>query len=227
MTLDILEVDAVIFDLDGTLIDSTAVYFRIIEFAFKRLGLPPVSENAIVDAGKDGEFNWSSLLPTEMLDQKNEIIARVLRVIYEVYPEIFETDVEIIQGADEILKEISAGKMKIGLVTSTSEHDLVYKLYPLKMAGVGELFEVIITTDDVRRRKPAADPLVECGKSLGITSNRCVYVGDTGADIRAGKAAGMKTIGVLTGFGDYESLMKENPDAVIKSVNDLWEMISF
>ena len=105
-----------------------------------------------MDAGKDGEFNWSSVLPTEMLDQEDEIIARVRKVIYEVYPAIFETDVEIIQGADEILKELSAGKMKIGLVTSTSEHDLAYKLYPLKMAGVKELFEVIITTDDVQKR---------------------------------------------------------------------------
>ncbi len=55
--------------------------------------------------------------------------------------------------------------------------------------------------------------------------NRSVYIGDACIDIRAGIAAGMKTIGVLTGFDDYESLREEGPDAIIHSVRELWDVV--
>jgi HAD superfamily hydrolase (TIGR01509 family) len=115
--------------------------------------------------------------------------------------------------------------MKLGLVTTTPRQDLIHKLYPLRRAGVDDLFEVTITTDDVKEKKPAAEPLIECGRRLGISMNRSVYIGDACIDIRAGKAAGMKTIGVLTGLDDYDSLMEEGPDAIIDSVRELWSVI--
>jgi len=62
-----------------------------------------------------------------------------------------------------------------------------------------------------------------CGQKLGIPADRCVYVGDTRVDIRAGKAAGMKTIGVLTGFDVYDTLQNETPDAIIDSIATSWK----
>ena len=95
------------------------------------------------------------------------------------------------------------------------------KLYPLKKANIDDLIEVIITIDDAQRKKPAADPLIECAKRLGVDADNCVYVGDSRIDIKAGRAAGMKTVGVLTGLDDYDSLMEEGPDMVINSLVDL------
>ena len=120
---------------------------------------------------------------------------------------------------------ISGDGVKVGLVTSTPQQGMVYKMRPLKTAGVDKLFEAIITTDDVQNKKPAGEPLVECVRRLQVDIKRSVYVGDTRIDIKAGKAAGMRTIGVLTGFDDLESLKKENPDAIINSVVDLPEAI--
>ena len=55
---------------------------------------------------------------------------------------------------------------------------------------------------------------------------KCVYVGDTRVDIRAGNAAGMKTVGVLTGFDDFKALEKENPDAILSSIARLYEAVN-
>jgi phosphoglycolate phosphatase len=60
-----------------------------------------------------------------------------------------------------------------------------------------------------------------------VNPDKCIYVGDTQIDIKAGKAAGMQTVSVQTGFDEHESLKKENPDAIIDSVRDLMAVIAF
>ncbi len=220
-------VDAVIFDLDGTLIDTMDIYFRIMEVVFQRLDLPPVSREGIFAAVQDGRFSWDRVLPEEVKDRKDELITAGRNIIEDISPQMIRQNVKLIPGAGEILEEISAGGMRIGLVTSTPLKHLGEKLSPLKESGIDNLLEVIITTDDVPRRKPAADPLIECGKRLGTAPDRTVYVGDSCIDIRAGKRAGMRTIAVLTGMDDYESLKGENPDGIIDSVVGLRETIAF
>jgi phosphoglycolate phosphatase-like HAD superfamily hydrolase len=95
----------------------------------------------------------------------------------------------------------------------------------LKNVGVDDLFEAIITSDDVKKRKPAPDPLITCAQQLDMKPGNCVYVGDTTTDIKAGKAAGMRTVAVLTGFDEYEALEKEDPDAIIENVQNLLKII--
>ena len=220
-----LKVGAVIFDLDGTLIDSIDIYFTIVEKALERLKLPPVSRNKILAAAESEDFNWELILPQEALSRKDKIIDKAWGVINEIAPRMFEDQMELIQGADTIVENLSSNGLKIGLVTSSQKHYLDIKMQPLQQAGVEELFEVIITTDDVLKRKPAPDPLITCAQQLDMRPGNCVYVGDTATDIKAGKAAGMRTIGVLTGFDEYDTLEKEKPDAIMESVRNLLEVI--
>ncbi len=102
---------------------------------------------------------------------------------------------------------------------------MAVKMIPLSKAGLEKQFEVIVTADDVRNKKPSAEPLVQCSQKLGVPLKKCVYVGDTRVDIRAGKAADMATVGVLTGFDDYDALKKETPDAIIDSIAQLSEIL--
>jgi phosphoglycolate phosphatase len=60
-----------------------------------------------------------------------------------------------------------------------------------------------------------------CQERMGLDANSCAYVGDTSMDIAAGRAAGMKTIGVLTGFDSRDDLLQQNPDHIIDSILDL------
>ena len=219
------DIDAVFFDLDGTLIDSIDIYFTIVENALKRLNLPAVSRNQIIAAAESEEFKWELILPQEVLSRKEEVVDETWAVINEIAPQMFADNLELIQGAERIVENLSSGGLKIGLVTSTRRQYLETKMQPLKNAGVDTLFEAIITADDIEKRKPAPDPLIACAQQLELKSGGCVYVGDTTTDIKAGKAAGMRTIGVLTGFDGYETLETENPDAIIESVRNLMEVI--
>ncbi len=220
-----LSVNAVIFDMDGTLIDSIDIYFKIVEIAIERLKLPQVSRKKILDAAETGDFNWELVLPGEVHNKKDEIISEAWEIINEIAPQMFADNLKLIRGADNVLQSISAGSLRIGLVTSTQRKYLKIKMQPLKHAGVEKLFEVIITSDDVPNRKPDPAPLIECAKRLDVNPNKCVYVGDTRTDVKAGKAAGMKTVGVLTGFDDSDMLAKEGPDAIIDSIRNLLEVI--
>ena len=220
-----LKVAAVIFDLDGTLIDSIDIYFTIVENALKRLNLPAVSRNQILAAAENEEFKWELVLPQDVLNRKADIIDEAWAVINEIAPQMFADNLELIKGAERIVESLSSNGLKIGLVTSTQRQYLETKMQPLKNAGVDTLFEAIVTSDDVEKRKPSPDPLIACAQQLDIKPGNCVYVGDTTTDIKAGKAAEMRTIGVLTGFDEYETLEKESPDAIVESVRYLLEVI--
>ena len=147
-------------------------------------------------------------------------------MINEIAPQMFADDLELIPGAAGIVEILASNGLKIGLVTSTQRKYLETKMQPLKVSGADTLFEVIITSDDVEKRKPAPDPLIACARQLDMKPGNCVYIGDTTTDIKAGKAAGMLTIGVLTGFDEYEALETEDPDAIIENVQHLTEVIT-
>ena len=220
-----LKVEAVLFDLDGTLIDSAPIYYQIIDIVFERLGVPPVSRHTLQEAMDDGDFDWDYVLPDPMKSRKEELIAEARKIIDDIAPPMFRRQIKLIPGAAEICKKIAAQGMKIGLVTSTPTDYISVKLTPLREAGVENLLQVIITADDVVNKKPHAEPLIKGSKDLSVAIENCVYVGDTRVDIRSGNAAGMKTVGVLTGFDDFKALKRENPDAIIDSIAQLDETI--
>ena len=222
-----MNVEAVLFDLDGTLLDSIGIYYDIVDIVFEKLKLPPVPKERFVEAAKDGDFEWDYVLPDDMKDRKEELIKAATDLIYEIYPDMFTKKLKIVPGADSILIDIQKNGMKIGIVTSTPEEGMSHKRQILERTGMDKLIEVVITADDVQHKKPAGEPLVVCCQKLGIAPEKSVYVGDARIDIKAGKAAGMKTIGVLTGFDDLETLGREGPDAIIDSVADLRQVINF
>jgi phosphoglycolate phosphatase len=220
-----IEVKAVLFDLDGTLIDSAPIYYQIIDIVFERLGIPPVSRETLQEAMDDGDFDWDYVLPEPMKSRKEELIVEARAIIDDIAPPMFRKQIKLIPGAADILKRIAARGLKIGLVTSTPTDYIAVKLVPLKKAGVDNLLEVVITADDVVNKKPHAEPLLKGGRKLQVDAEQCVYVGDTRVDIRAGVAAVMKTVGVLTGFDDFNALKRENPDAIIDSIAHLYKTL--
>jgi phosphoglycolate phosphatase len=216
-----LAVDAVIFDLDGTLIDSAPIYYELIDVVFKRLGIPPVDRQVLLEAMQDGEFEWDLVLPEGMKPSKEEVIKNAQIIIDDIAPSMFRKQVKLIPGTSQALKEFAAEGLRLALATSTLRDYMAVKLAPLRKAGIENLLEVIITADDVRNKKPHAEPLLKCSRMLGLNPGRCAYVGDTRVDIKAGRAAGMQTVGVLTGFDGYEALKNEKPNVIINSIAEL------
>jgi HAD superfamily hydrolase (TIGR01509 family) len=221
-----IALEGLIFDLDGTLIDSVGVYYIMMESVFERLHWPQVSREVMRKAIKDDGFEWGLVLPAAPGRSEEELIAAAREVIRDMYPRVFEEMVNVVPGADRLLKKLHDRKVRLGLVTSTLGRFIEFKLSPLKRCGVHHMFHSVITLDDVKNRKPSGDPLVECARRLGVNPGNCAYVGDATGDVVAGKAAGMRTIAVLTGLDDYQALKEENPDLILDSVSLLPERLS-
>jgi phosphoglycolate phosphatase len=211
-------VDAILFDLDGTLIDSTDVYYCIVELALEKLGLPPVNRITILEASRSPQFDWRLVLPEYKDGTFESILNRVRRVIAEIHPQLFRDNACIIPGVDLQLRKLSEEGLKLSIVTATQGVYLIEKMEILERAGLAELFEIVITGDEVVNKKPAPDSLLMCAEKLNVIPNRCIYIGDMRTDIEAGKAAGMGTVGVLTGFDNRQTLESIKPDAIIQSV---------
>lgn len=225
MKSDKFMIEAAMFDLDGTLIDSVGIYHRIVDATLERLGLPAVSMFQMRDAAGNGEFDWQKVFPDKIRPENEDLVEAAWNIVEEIFPRMFANAVQLIPGAADILKQVAKSGIPIALVTSTPQKSMPLKLVPLVEAGIRDFFEVIITSDDTARRKPAADPLLECLHRLGIAPQKSVYVGDTRTDIKAGKAAGTKTIGVLSGFDDRAALRGEDPDAIMDSITGLPDVI--
>jgi phosphoglycolate phosphatase-like HAD superfamily hydrolase len=111
------------------------------------------------------------------------------------------------------------GRYKIGLVTTRTRYHIDQFLH--RFPEMGRAFDVTIGCHESHRLKPHPAPVLLAAKALGIDPNRCLMVGDTAVDIRAGRAAGAWTAGVLSGFGRDWELSKAGADLVRPSVADL------
>ena len=220
-------VKAVIFDLDGTLLDTKEIFYDVINIVFEKLSLPHVGREVLVEAAAEGEFNWDLVLPAGLEVRKEEVLLQVRAIIEEISPPLFRQRTRSIAGADEILKSLHGAGSKIGVVTSSRMRHLEMKMHALEESGIAVLFDAIITADDVQMKKPDPEPLYECARRLGVAPGECVYLGDMRVDLKAGKSAGMTTVGVLTGFDDYDHLENEHPDLILESVASLKHHLSF
>jgi phosphoglycolate phosphatase-like HAD superfamily hydrolase len=218
---------AIIFDLDGTLIDTIPAYFRIVDVVAERLQMPPVARETVVEAANDGSFEWAEILHVTAEGEREALNARAMAIVQEVAPFLFEEKVGLFAGVDGLLKSIAERGARMGIATSTPRRHLGRKVLALRRAGIEGLFHTVIAADDVPRTKPAPDPLLACAAKMGVQAKDCLYVGDMRTDIRAGRAAGMTTVGVLTGFDDQRSLESANPDLIVESVAALEQRLIF
>ncbi|MBA4393664.1 MAG: hypothetical protein C0407_08945 [Desulfobacca sp.] len=220
-------IQAVLFDLDGTLIDSIGIYYQIVAIVLRRLGLPEVTQDDILTAAEKDPFDWLRVIPKADHHLSDTLIPSAWRIVEEVYPAMFQEEVRLIDGVVDLLNQISRKGLKIGIVTSTPRKHIDHKMSILEKMGVAGLINVVITADDAPQKKPAPDPLIQCAKWLEAPVSECVYIGDTCLDIQAGKSAGMRTIAVLSGFDREEALAAEHPDALIQSVGSLKSVLPF
>ena len=219
--------DAVIFDLDGTLLDSVGVYYKIVCTALSQLGFPQVSIDVMREAAKDGEFEWEMVLPKSASINRSGLLAKIQAVTGEVYGPMFELEATPFPGMKGVINGLVAAGIKLGIVTSTPRENVGFKLNKLRRNGTLSHFEAIVTSSDTRLKKPAPEPMIECCRQLNVQLENSVYIGDSRSDIKSGKSAGMQTIAVLSGFDDFDTLCRELPDAVINSVAELKTVIDY
>lgn len=96
----------------------------------------------------------------------------------------------------------------------------------LEKFGLAKHFQCVITALDTNDPKPSPEAIIKCARQLDIQMCRCIVVGDSIVDIRAGKNAGTKTVAVLSGIFSYDELKREKPDLILESINQLPQFLN-
>ena len=219
-------VQAVLFDLDGTLIDSVPPQINLMAHMLEAVGLPPAPRALVAEFMTGGLSVLEKMIPADMAHRKDELIKQLLAVGRPLSADMFLHRIQMIPGVERLLPALATRGISIGVVTSTDRRNIDKKLVTFERKGLRTLLEVVIATEDAPRKKPAPDPLWEGARRLDVPAEGCVYVGDSHVDIRAGRAAGMTTIGVLTGLDDSDTLLREQPTLLLDSVADLCPLFS-
>jgi phosphoglycolate phosphatase len=205
----------IMFDLDGTLVDTVQDITDALNFALKPYGLNSLTvEDTIKIVGEGVSRLVEKVLPIEKLHLKSDVMNRFLGYYSEhlidnskEYPYIKET-----------LENLTGCKKA---VISNKREDLSKKL--LEELGLSEYFDLIIGSDTAGERKPSPVPVLYVVAKLGLSPEESVIVGDSNYDMEAGKRAGVRTIAVTYGYRPRENLI--GADYIIDDIRELVPLV--
>jgi HAD superfamily hydrolase (TIGR01509 family) len=182
-------IEAVVFDLDGLLLDSEQVWDEVREQLVKERG-GRWHERAQTEMMGMSSVEWSRYMHDELglSEPPDEISGEVVRRLEERY----QRELPLIDGAREAVERLAA-RWPLGLASSSNREliDLV-----LALSGLAPFFHVTVSSEEVPRGKPAPDVYLEAARGLGVPPERCAAVEDSRNGIRSAKAAGMKVIAI-------------------------------
>ena len=210
---------ALIFDLDGTLVDSNLLHTEAWVRGFARLGYRIDADRVRPEMGKGGD----NLVPSVLGPTAEERDGEALRAaVKEEYGKVTaERGVHVFDGAIELLKAVRERGLKTVLATSSSEDDLGHTF---AAAGVDlrEHVDAVVSKSDVERSKPRPDVVLAAVGKLGLSPAECAMVGDTAFDALAAKRAGVVTLGLLGGrTTDAQTLLAAGARRVYADAADL------
>jgi len=204
-------------DLDGTLVDSKEAYLEAARTAFAAVGKKTVDTKVALEIPRRLE----QYRPID--DIVTQDLQKFLETYLKTYYSVTTTKTKPIPHISDTLKKLSE-KAKLALVTMRYVPKKAV-IEELEKFGLSQYFDYVMTALDTRNPKPSPEGLIKCVKELGVQMCDCVVVGDSVSDIRAGKAAGVKTVAVLSGIFSFEELRKEEPDLILETVNLLPDLV--
>ena len=181
--------EAVIFDLDGVLVDSEHVWDEVREELARERG-GRWHERAQADMMGMSSLEWSRYMHDVigLVEPPEEISAEVVRRMEARYAE----RLPLVEGAADAVR-LLAGSCPLGLASS-SNRPLIDAV--LEAAGIAGLFEATVSSEEVERGKPAPDVYLEAARRLRVAPGRCTAIEDSANGIRAAHAAGMRVIAI-------------------------------
>jgi HAD superfamily hydrolase (TIGR01509 family) len=209
---------AMIFDVDGTLLDTNPAHVRAWAQAFARLGYDIPVERIEQEIGKGGDKLVPSVLGEEeeasvgealRQAQKEEFLAIAEREHFRVFP-----------GVPEIFEELGRRGLLTALATSSDEKHLQATLASAGL-DLTEMADVVVTKSDAGESKPSPDIVVAAVQELELPASECAMVGDTVYDAQACQAAGVTCLGVLAGGTPEAEMLDAGAIAVWRDIADL------
>ena len=203
--IDLDNLRAVIFDLDGTLLDSYPVHFQAYRYTFSRFGIDLTEADFLATYSPNWFDTYRALgLPQ---DSWEEADAYWLEAASRLAPQLFP-------GVLDTLQRLRRS-FRLGLVTSGSK-ERVFR--DLGERDLQSFFETIVTGDDVHNPKPAPDGLLQALEAMRLTAGEAVYVGDSGLDWEMSTNAGVPFLGIQSRFASLDS---ETPCPQVAAITEL------
>ena len=209
-------VRAILFDLDGTLLDTDDVW---VERWAQRLDRVPLLSKLydgtrlarrLVMAMESPVNALITVLDILGLDERFFRLGEWVRL---VSGQRKPAQYLAVDGTVALIRELSQ-QYDLAIVTTRNRADT---LHYLEQFGLVECFRAIVTRQDVRRLKPHPEPVRTAADQMGYALEQCIIIGDTTVDVQAGKRAGAMTISVLCGFGEYPELKRLQPDLILET----------
>jgi pyrophosphatase PpaX len=204
-------IEAILFDLDGVLIDSFESWYQAFTKMLRAFGKKQISRETFRARcwGPDLRHNLAALQLGE--DAAWYVVHEQLKLVGLI---------ELIPGAEEIVRRAREEyRLKIGLVTNTPRANVDEILDHFKLVNH---FDAVLTGDDVRKGKPEPELITKACERLAVTPERAVLVGDTRTDFQAGRAAGCLVIGVgANAAGDVHIERLEELVAVLDGIRQV------
>lgn len=220
-----LQVKALLLDLDGTLVDSTEALKEAGRAGFAALGLSGFNDDKVaVEVARRLEQD----LPIDDLFSKFQVSKEIEGLFLPAYLNAYYSAVmfksKLFPETKEALHVLSK-HFPLALITLryVVREQIIDEL---KHLGLEKFFRVVVTTLDVEKPKPYPDSLIVAAQKLRAPIHTCAVVGDSVVDIKAGKAAGAKTIAVTTGLFTLKELKAQKPDLIIENITALQKYVS-
>ena len=209
--------EAVLFDLDGTLIDTAPDMGGALNNLLIEENLPPLPLEFIRPFVSQGGLVLTRLGFAERVAEAE--IEPLRQRFLQHYRAVVADNSRLFDGLELVLEDLEARAIPWGIVTNKPEW-LTHPL--LEQLGLATRSAVVIGGDTLAQRKPHPRPLLEAARRIGIDNEQCIYVGDDERDIVAGKAARMKTLVAAYGYiEDADTIDSWNADGIIDRPTDL------
>jgi 2-phosphoglycolate phosphatase len=207
---------AVLFDIDGTLLDTLGSIVAAMNDAIRDTGIRPF-----------GLQELRPLIGTSVPHQLEVLRGRTgpsadafTDRYYDAFMRRMEESIVLYPGVAETFPVLRG--VRIGTASTRRAREARRML---ELAGLLPAFDSVVGGDQVSRPKPNPDLPLHGARSLGVSPDACALVGDSPVDVRAGKAAGMRTVAVTYGYGDPAALRAEAPDATVDRFADLLRVL--
>ena len=217
MIKGVLIIKAIIFDFDGTLADTLPICFYAFQAVFKEFDNIEVTQDEIKAMFGPSE---TGIIRENLVNSSHD---KAIELYYEKYNEKHRELVQDNKEINDLLLLLKREGYKLGIVTGKASRSLLISLECLNMNA---LFDVIITGDDVNIPKPHPEGINQALAQLNVKISEAVFLGDSDADVIAGKQAKVHTIGVQW-LPNYQTVeFSSQPDQLFRTINEFMKSLS-
>lgn len=209
-------IKTVLFDFDGTVINTNELIIKSYEYAFKKVLKKKISMDEILSL-------FGRPLLISLQEEYGDEVGEKLYYAFREFNESRHDEIaKPFEGATEAIIKIKEYGYKVGIVTSKRAEMLYRGLKLLNLTGV---FDVLVAAEDTKEHKPSPEPIIFACRKLGVSESETLYVGDSVFDILCGKTAGTKTCGVKYSLTEPDRLYDAGMDIFVEDIPSLERML--